>query len=67
MIDNDGIHAPNLEYGHVKLKNGLHQIRVSYFQGPRMQVALVLSIARPGEDYRVFNADEFLPPAEQQE
>lgn len=67
VIDNDGIHAPNLEYGHVKLKSGLHQIRVSYFQGPRMQVALVLSIARPGEDYRVFNADEFIPPAEQQE
>ena len=62
VIDNDGIHAPNLEYGHVNLKSGLHDIRVSYFQGPRMQVALILSIAKPGGDYRLFNADEFLPP-----
>jgi hypothetical protein len=67
VIDNDGIHGPNLEYGHVKLDSGLHQIRVSYFQGPRMQVALILSIAKPGEDYRVFNADEFIPPPERQE
>jgi hypothetical protein len=67
VINNDGVHGPQVEYGHVDLTTGLHQMRVSYFQGPRFQVALVLSIARPDEDYRVFNADEFLPPPDSQQ
>jgi len=62
VINNDGIHAAHVEYGIVNLKNGRHQIRVSYFQGPRWQVALVLSVARPGQDFRIFNTDDFLPP-----
>jgi PA14 domain-containing protein len=67
VIDNDGVHAAQRETGHVTLKSGFHQIRVSYFQGPRFHVALILSIAAPGEDYRVFDADEFLPPPDRQD
>ena len=48
--------------GTADLSGGVHRIRVSYFQGPRFQVALVLQIAPPGQDFRVFSTDEFKPP-----
>jgi hypothetical protein len=35
---------------------------VSYFQGPRFQVALVLKVAAPGEELRIFSTDELKPP-----
>jgi hypothetical protein len=38
-------------------------MRVQYFQGPRLQVALVLEIAGAAEELRVFSTDEFKPPA----
>ena len=44
------------------LESGVHRIRVSYFQGPREQVALVLKVAPPGEEFRIFSTDEFRPP-----
>jgi hypothetical protein len=62
VVDNDGVHAIQTEIGTVNLKPGPHQIRVSYFQGPREQVALVLGIARPGQQWRIFNTRDFLPP-----
>jgi hypothetical protein len=62
VIDNDGIHSPATVEGSVTLSGGIHHIRVSYFQGPRFQVALVLSVAGPGEAPRVFSTDEFKPP-----
>jgi hypothetical protein len=46
------------------LARGVHRIRVAYFQGPRFEVALILKIARPGEILRVFNTDDFKPPAD---
>jgi hypothetical protein len=53
--------------GSVNLKMGEHAIRVSYFQGPRYQVALVLRVARPGEqELRVFHTDDFKPPSDSQ-
>jgi PA14 domain len=64
VIDNDGTHPPLARAGRAHMKSGMHQMRVSYFQGPRYQVALVLSIAGPGESFRLFNADEFIPPAD---
>ena len=65
VIDNDGIHAPVTRTGLVELAGGVHAIRVSYFQGPRDWVALVLAVAAPGENqWRIFNTDEFLPPAD---
>jgi hypothetical protein len=62
-IDNDGIHPAERRETRLELSGGIHQIRVSYFQGPRFEVALVLLIAGPGEDFRVFSTDEFKPPA----
>jgi hypothetical protein len=62
VVDNDGVHAPLEKTGMVELAGGLHRIRVSYFQGPKFQVALVLKVAGPGQPMRVFSTDEFKPP-----
>jgi len=51
--------------GEVKLKEGVHRIRVSYYQGPRDQVALILAVSKPGRDgWYVFNTNHYRPPAE---
>jgi hypothetical protein len=65
VIDNDGVHAPWTTSGGLELTAGVHTIRVSYFQGPRYAVALVLAVQRPGGGWRVFNTDEFKPPPEE--
>jgi hypothetical protein len=62
VIDNDGLHPPLEMTGARELAGGLHRIRVSYFQGPKFQIALVLKIAGPGQELRVFSTDEFKPP-----
>src|ERR1035437_6480982 len=62
LIDNDGIHAIQYEEGSITLKGGIHHLRISYFQGPRAAVALILAVARPGEDWRIFSTNEFRPP-----
>jgi hypothetical protein len=62
FIDNDGTHPPVEKTGTVQLAAGIHRIRVSYFQGPKFLVALVLKIAGPGQELRVFSTDEFKPP-----
>jgi hypothetical protein len=64
IIDNDGIHPPEERTGSVVLTAGIHRIRVSYFQGPRFQVALVLRVAPPQGPLRVFSTDEFRPPTQ---
>lgn len=63
VVDNDGLHPAKDEEGSVTLSGGVHRIRVSYFQGPRFDVALVLRVAAAGEELRVFSTDEFKPPA----
>jgi hypothetical protein len=63
IIQNDKQHPVIEKTGKVKLKTGVHAIRVSYFQGPRFQVALVLRVAGPEDhELRVFHADDFKPP-----
>jgi len=62
VIDNDGIHAATALSGSAFLSRGIHTIRVSYHQGPRFTVALVLSVAAPGGPWRIFNTDDFPPP-----
>ena len=62
VIDNDGLHAPIWRDGTVELADGLHRIRVSYFQGPKWAIALVLKVSPPGQPLRVFSTDEFKPP-----
>jgi hypothetical protein len=62
VIDNDGVHPIQYEQGSITLKGGIHRIRISYFQGPATALALILGVARPGEDWRIFTTDEFRPP-----
>jgi hypothetical protein len=63
VIDNDGQHPPKGVAGTCKLKRGEHRIRVSYFQGPRTQVALILAVIPPGDDeFSLFSTDDYLTP-----
>jgi hypothetical protein len=63
VINNDGLHTVEERTGGIKLKAGVHRVRVSYFQGPRYEVALILSVARADEKFwRPFDLDKFLPP-----
>jgi hypothetical protein len=62
VVDNDGQHPPRERVGAARLSHGVHEIRVSYFQGPRYHVALVLKVAPPGEELRIFNTNELKPP-----
>ena len=64
LIDNDRIHPALTKAGRLNLDHGVHSIRVSYFQGPRAEVALVLQVRPPGERLRIFTMDEFRPPPE---
>ncbi len=62
IADNDGLHEAEDRHCSIRLARGIHRIRVSYFQGPRFQVALILRVAGPGEDLRIFSTEEFKPP-----
>jgi hypothetical protein len=62
VVNNDGVHAPETLFGRVSLSCGIHRIRVSFFQGPRFALALVLSVAGPHEKWRIFSTEEFKPP-----
>ena len=67
VIQNDKQHPVVEKAGSVNLKMGEHAIRVSYFQGPRFQVALVLRVARPDDpEPRVFHTDDFKPSSDSQ-
>ncbi len=61
IIDNDCQHPPDLRLAAVKLEGGGHKLRVSYFQGPRDCVALVLAIAGPDGQWKVFDVQDFKP------
>jgi hypothetical protein len=63
VIDDDCQHPPDLRIAAVKLNGGGHQMRISYFQGPRDCLALVLAIAGPDGTWHVFNTGDFKPPA----
>ncbi len=40
IVDNDGIHAPQVREGSVWLPLGMHPVEIHYFQGPRYTIAL---------------------------
>ena len=64
VIDNDGVHPTAGLEKPIMLSGGIHTIRLSYFQGPRFQLSLMLSVAGPGQTkFRPFNTDRFKPPA----
>jgi len=62
VIDDDGIHPTTAMGGSTELAAGLHHIRVSYFQGPGSELALVLQVAAPGEQLHLFDLRNFKPP-----
>ena len=62
IIDNDGVHQTAVRLGSLRLAGGLHTLRVPYFQGPGDTVALILDVAGPGEQARLFSTEEFRPP-----
>jgi hypothetical protein len=63
VIDNDCQHPPDLRVAAVQLEGGGHRMRVSYFQGPRDCLALVLAIAGPDRQWKIFDVREFKPPS----
>ena len=63
VADNDGVHSTEVRLGSIRLAGGMHTIRVPYFQGPATTVALMLEIAGPGEQPRIFSTEEFRPPS----
>ena len=66
IIDNNGVHQAVSVGGSAKLTHGLHQMRVTYFQGPRYEVMLKLEVAGPKEKWRIFSMEEFRPREEPQ-
>jgi hypothetical protein len=63
IIDNDGQHSLLEKEGGLKLETGVHRVRVSYFQGPRFHIALILRVWAPDDKFfHVFNLEEFKPP-----
>ncbi|MGB0678760.1 MAG: PA14 domain-containing protein [Polyangiales bacterium] len=42
IVNNDGIHKPRAKTGTVRLKKGVHNLVVGYFQGPKWEIALQL-------------------------
>jgi hypothetical protein len=62
FIDNDGIHPPQIRQANIFLSAGIHRIRVTYFQGPRYCLALMMAVARSGQPWRIFDTDNLAPP-----
>jgi hypothetical protein len=63
VIDDDGMHPAQGYARAANLKRGEHRIRISYFQGPRDEVALMLAVVPPGETgFSVFNMNDYLSP-----
>lgn len=65
VANNDRIHPPKIMTGAVNLTEGTHTIRVSYFQGPRSAIALILAISEPEQEkFYIFNIERYQPPAD---
>ncbi len=60
VIDNDGIHLPTEKSATVRPSKGIHTVEVRYFQGPRYEVALVLSHLKNGRKVP-FDIRDFAP------
>jgi hypothetical protein len=62
IVSDDTLHSAQGSRGRVQLAAGAHDIRVSYFQGPRTEVALVLLVKPPGRSWRLFDTRDFPDP-----
>jgi len=61
-IANDCLHPAETRAAMAVLARGWHSLEVSYFKGNGEYAALVLEVARPGQDYEVFDVTEYAPP-----
>lgn len=64
LIDNDGNHPQSGCIGQAELARGVHRVRVSYFQGSRYHVALLLGLASGDGAWDIFDTRHFRPPAD---
>jgi len=60
VVDNDGIHGDNAQSGIIFLKQGMHTMRLDYFQGPRFEIALQLYCTLGTGDEQNFPGNMFL-------
>jgi hypothetical protein len=67
IIDNDGIHAPQAVMETVTLSQGVHNVRVRYYQGPGQGLALMLGWKKEGAKDYVLIPQSVIgrPPADQ--
>jgi len=52
-------HAPTSASGEIHLYQGMHQVRLDYFQGPRYDLAMQLFVTQPGGSEKVFDLNDF--------
>lgn len=64
VVSDDAIHQDQRSRGKVQLDAGPHNIRVSYFQGPRIAASLVFLVKPPGHPWRLFDTRDFPNPDE---
>ena len=64
VVSDDTPHSPRHSRGNIQLNTGTHGIRVSYFQGPRIEVALVFLVKPPRHGWRLFDTRDFPTPEE---
>ncbi len=55
VVRDDSLHPARRSQGKARLVSGTHRIRVSYFQGARPEVALVLVVKPPKGSWQVFD------------
>lgn len=59
VIDNDGVHTMTDKSAVVALKEGKHDFRLRYFQGPPAQIGLQLFVKPPGGKEKIFALQDF--------
>jgi hypothetical protein len=60
VINNDGQHPTSAVEGSIFLSEGIHQVTIDYFQGPRLYVALIFEVKPPGAWlFSIFNKDDY--------
>jgi outer membrane protein OmpA-like peptidoglycan-associated protein len=59
VIDNDGVHGMRDKSAAVTLKQGNHNFRLRYFQGPAAELGLQLFVKEPGQKEKIFALQDF--------
>ncbi len=56
VVDNDGVHPPQLRRGDITLRHGAHPVEIHYFQGPQYEIALQWFYQPP------YSSEQVVPP-----